>query len=57
VTPSGDLVTLAKDAGAGTEVEFAPAAFVGVNPGDLVVSSIPGHAYSAYEEVFSGVLR
>ena len=52
-TPTGGLFTLSRDSGTGTEVSFASNSLVSVAPGDLVVSSISGKGYSAYERIYS----
>ena len=52
-TLTGGLFTLSSDSSTGTEVSFAPNALVSVATGDLVVSNISAHFYSAYERIYS----
>ena len=51
---SGLLVTLSSDGGSGTDVGAAPASFVSVATGDIVVSNVPGQSFSAYELLYLG---
>ena len=50
---SDGLVTLASDGASGMEISVTPETFIDVSSGDVLVSDIPGQAYSAYEKVYA----